>query len=163
MAKRTDTRLILVIAVALAIGACGERVSRSETTSPDELVGDAADCVERFAGGSKSWGERPVRASFFYDVASLGKKANLTFLGKGDPADDGAHRTVIAMDDAGSALEDFLSSSDHSDTAFFRSGDVLLFRVNDGPAPYSDVLRTGCARLREGVSIRQVTFEQGNI
>ena len=67
------------------------------------------------------------------------------------------------MDDSGSALEAFLSSSDGSDTAFFQSGDVLLFRVSDVPAPYSDVVRTGCARLREGVSVRQVTFEQGNI
>ncbi len=154
-------RSLLVISALTLSGCGGESTSVSEEmVFEGGLTVDMTECMERFADKGV-FGDKDVRASFTYDISALGQNAVNDFWG-GNPSVDGAHRGVIVEgDDVDAGLSDFLDADPQDDTEMFEGGDVTLLRVNEAEAPFSDALRAGCGRLREGVTIRQVQFSRG--
>ncbi len=152
-----SSRSILVVAFALAAAGCGDRTSRDKTpVEPGTLV---AGCMERFDKAARLWGEAPVRASFVYDLTELeDERVAQIFGGK---SGDGPPRTMtFATGATPDAKAKFLESSRDSGTAMFRSDDEFLLVVNEGPGPFRDVLRAGCDRLRNDLSMLQASFSR---
>lgn len=166
MPKRTDISSILAIGAGLILAACGDSgtTSRSETTTVKEpATATVADCIERFSSGRDVWGDDKVRASFVYDISELGPDGLKQFW-RESPDSDGQHSVTNQMGDGSEeALESFLKSDPKGDTEVFGTDDMSIIRINDAPAAsFDEALRTGCERLRDGVTVRQVTFSQGN-
>lgn len=165
MPKRTDISSILAITAALALSACGDNgtTNRSETTTLKEpATATVGECLERFANGRDVWGDTKVKASFVYEVQDFDMMKAEAFWGD-NPEADGKHSVTTHNGEGGNeALEEFLKSDPKGDTELFSAEGVSLIRINDGPSEnFEAALRTGCERLREGVTVRQVTFSQG--
>ena len=163
MPKRTDISSILVIGFALALAGCESKSeSRTETTTirePDEQTHE--ECIERFSKGAEVWVNRAAKASFVYDISDLSGDKVRNFWGK-SPEEGGKHTgTAHTGGGAGAAVKEFLEREPIGDTEMIMAGGLTLIRVNDAPASFEEAVRGGCERLREDVSIRQVTFSEG--
>ncbi|MDP4539321.1 hypothetical protein Q9K01_06770 [Qipengyuania sp. DY56-A-20] len=164
MPRGTDISSLLVIGAGLALYGCGDaETSRSEQVSfGGERPASVSECLERLAEGGEIWGEESVRASFVYDVSALGPDAVKQFAKRS--IEGGRHSMAVHHGEASDqALKNFLDRTPEGDTEMFGTDDLVLLRVNDAMArPFDAALRTGCQRLREGVTIRQYTFSRGN-
>lgn len=146
-------------ALALFLAACEKEPARTETTTLEEPSDQKEQCMEKFADRGKVWGSDQVKASFIYDISALeGDKAH-AFWG-GDPAEYGQHTAKIVEGEAGEAEKEFLDAEPVGSTELFQAGDTALMRVNDPAALFDTALRRGCDRLREGVTVKQVTFSK---
>ena len=162
MLDRIGAISILLGGAAMTSAGCdASHTSRSENTAfGSSAPGSVSDCAEKFAAGGEVWGDNPIGASFVYDVTEVeGLGTNGQFWQR-KPGDEGTHSVIIHNGDgAAQAVEDFLKSTPSGDSETFSSESISLVRVNEAPeAKFQEALRKGCERLRDGVTIRQVTF-----
>jgi len=157
--------MALAITTSLSVSGCGEATtSRSEQVSfNDQGPTSVAECIDKLAKGGEIWGEGSVRATLVYDVTDLGLSGAKQF-GKRSPNGNGELSITIHQGEAlEGAVNDFLQRTPKGDTELFAADDLILLRINDDAAsPFDAALRTGCERLRDGVTIRQYTFSRGN-
>ena len=154
----------ILLASALALSACGgekETFRSEETTFEGNEPASVTDCVERFSTGRDVWGDAPVWASFVYDLSALGDNGVETFLGA-DPAKLSNHAVKITHNDPEIARNRFLGNkAKRRGTSELRAGEYLLLRQNFANQPFDETLRKGCANVKDGVKVAQVTFSKG--
>ena len=161
MAGNSQVIPAIALPLTFAFTGCSQEGSRDETTTLSDSATEVAECVERFADRGV-WGDGNVRASFVYDVTELGLDG-IEAMWDAQPEEGGKHSMTIHTGGGGNrALERFLKSDPKGDTEAFGMDGVALIRVNyDAADSFEEALRTGCERLRDGVSIKQVTFSRG--
>ncbi len=143
------------------VGCDASQTSSSEsTTFGASSLDSVSDCIEKFATGGEVWGASPVRASFVYDLTEATELENDDQVWKRQPGAEGTHSVTIHNGDGSAkAAEEFLKSTPKGNIETFSSDSLSLVRVNDTTeARFEGALRLGCERLRDGVTIRQVTF-----
>tara|TARA_R110002072_G_scaffold138109_2_gene281124 strand:+ start:16146 stop:16649 length:504 start_codon:yes stop_codon:yes gene_type:complete len=162
MLDRIGAVSILLGGAAMTSAGCdASHTSRSENTAfGSSAPGSVSDCAEKFAAGGEVWGDNPIGASFVYDVTEIRDLEADGQFWQREPGDEGTHSVTIHNGDGGAqAVEDFLKSPPTGDSETFSSERISLVRVNEAPeAKFEEALRRGCERLRDGVTIRQVTF-----
>ncbi len=149
----------LLPAASLALAACEKEPARTETTTLEEPSDQKQQCIEKFAERGEVWGSDQVKSSFVYDISALEGEPAHAFWG-GDPAEYGQHTAKIVEGEAGEAEKEFLDSAPVGSTELFQAENVVLMWVNDPAALFDTALRRGCDRLREGVTVKQVTFSK---
>jgi hypothetical protein len=159
MTAMTKRALVCFLpATFFALAACEKEPARTETTTLEEPSGQKEQCMERFADRGV-WGTDQVKSSFVYDISALEGEPAHAFWG-GDPAEFGQHTAKIVEGEAEDAEKQFLEGEPVGSTELFQAGDLVLMRVNDPAALFDTALRRGCDRLREGVTVKQVTFSK---
>ncbi len=165
MPKRTDISSILVIGAGLVLYGCGNtQTSHSEQVSfGGERPASVSECVDGMAKAGEIWSDGSVRTSFVYDVTELGLTGAKQFW-KRSPDENGENSMTIHQGDVSDrAISDFLRRAPEGETEMFATEGLILVRINDDAArPFDAVMRTGCERLRDGVTIRQYTISRGN-
>ena len=160
MTKHILAIAALALPLTFSLTACEREPSRVETTTLEEPSAETAECMAKFADRG-TWGDDDVDASFVYDIGALDGDQVVAFWG-GDPSEVGQHSAKIVESeseaDGEEVQKEFLDSEPAGDTEVFRNGETVLMRVNDPSAGFEEALKRGCERLRDGVTIKQVTF-----